>query len=81
VNLVRERAGLEALAGATLQDIWDERRAELALEEDRFFDLIRTGQASAALAGKGFVAGKHEVFPIPLTQWQLNPNLVQNNGY
>lgn len=80
VNLVRERAGLEALSGATLQQIWDERRAELALEEDRFFDLIRTGQAATALAGK-FISGKHEVYPIPAAQRQLNPNLVQNNGY
>ena len=81
VNLVRERAGLEPLAGVTIQQIWDERRAELALEEDRFFDLIRTGQAAAALANKGFTPGKHEVYPIPSAQMQLNPNLVQNNGY
>ncbi len=81
VNQVRIRAGLNALSGATLQQIWDERRAELALEEDRFFDLIRTGQAAAALADKGFVTGKHEVYPIPDAQRQLNPNLVQNNGY
>lgn len=81
VNLVRERAGLAPLAGATLQDIWDERRAELALEEDRFFDLVRTGQAPTALADKGFVAGKHEVYPIPAAQLQLNLNLVQNSGY
>lgn len=80
VNLVRVRAGLEELSGATLQQIWDERRAELALEEDRFFDLIRTGQAATALAGK-FIPGKHEVYPIPAAQRQLNPNLVQNNGY
>jgi hypothetical protein len=81
VNLVRERAGLELLSGLTLQQIWDERRAELALEEDRYFDLIRTGQASTALAGKGFTTGKHEVYPIPAAQLQLNPNLIQNNGY
>jgi starch-binding outer membrane protein, SusD/RagB family len=81
VNLVRRRAGLTDLAGVTLQDIWDERRAELAMEQDRFFDLIRTGQAAAALAGKGFTTGKHEVYPIPAAQMQLNPNLVQNNGY
>jgi hypothetical protein len=81
LNLVRERAGLVALSGATLQDILDERRAELAMEEDRFFDLIRTRQAASALAEKGFVPGKHEVYPIPSPQLQLNTNLVQNNGY
>lgn len=81
VNLVRTRASLANLTGVTLQQIWDERRAELALEEDRFFDLIRTGQAATALASKGFVAGKHEVFPIPSAQLQLNNNLLQNNGY
>jgi len=81
VNLVRIRAGLTELSGVTLQQIWDERRAELALEEDRFFDLIRTGQAPSALAGKGFTPGKHERFPIPAAQMQLNPGLTQNNGY
>lgn len=81
VNLVRERAGLLPLAGATLQQIWDERRAELAMEEDRFPDLVRTGQAATALASKGFVTGRHEVYPIPSAQMQLNPNLTQNSGY
>lgn len=81
VNLVRLRAGLTDLTGVTLQQIWDERRAELALEEDRFFDLVRTGQAPVALASKGFTVGKHEVFPIPSTQMALNSNLTQNNGY
>ncbi len=81
VNIVRRRAGLIDLAGVTLQQIWDERRAELALEEDRFFDLVRTGQAVTALQNKGFVVGKHEVYPIPAAQLQLNTNLVQNNGY
>jgi hypothetical protein len=81
VNLVRDRAGLAPLSGITKQQLWDERRAEFALEEDRFFDLIRTGQAATALASKGFVTGKHEVYPIPGTQIQLNNNLTQNNGY
>lgn len=81
VNLVRTRAGLTDLAGVTLQQIWDERRAELALEEDRFFDLVRTNQAATALAGKGFTTGKHEVFPVPSAQMQLNSHLVQNGGY
>jgi hypothetical protein len=81
VNIVRTRAGLLNLSGVTLQQIWDERRAELAMEEDRFFDLVRTGQAATTLAGKGFTVGKHEVFPIPSAQLQLNSHLTQNNGY
>jgi len=79
VNMVRRRAGLNDLAGLTLQDIWDERRAELAMEQDRFFDLVRTGQAPFVLPG--FRAGTHEVFPIPAAQLQLNLNLTQNPGY
>jgi starch-binding outer membrane protein, SusD/RagB family len=81
VNIVRRRAGLSDLAGVTLQQIWDERRAEFAMEQDRFFDLIRTGQASTALASKGFTTGRHEVYPIPAAQLQLNPFLTQNSGY
>jgi hypothetical protein len=81
VNIVRRRAGLTDLAGVSQQDIWDERRAELAMEQDRFFDLIRTGQAATALSHKGFTVGKHEVYPIPDAQRQLNTNLIQNNGY
>ncbi|HOK84962.1 RagB/SusD family nutrient uptake outer membrane protein, partial [Tenuifilum sp.] len=48
INMVRNRAGLPSISGATLQDIWDERRAELAMEEDRYFDLVRTNQAATA---------------------------------
>jgi len=81
VNLVRSRAGLGLLSGVTIQQILDERRAELAMEEDRFFDLVRTNQAAVALSSKGFTSGKHEVFPIPAAQLQLNLNLTQNNGY
>jgi len=81
VNEVRDRVRLPLLADVTIQDVWDERRAELALEEDRFFDLIRTGQAAAALGAKGFKENKHKVFPIPATQMQLNRNLEQNPEY
>jgi hypothetical protein len=81
VNIVRRRAGLGDIAGITFQQIWDERRAELAMEEDRFFDLVRTRQATSVLLNKNFKAGTNEVFPIPSAQMQLNPNLTQNNGY
>ena len=81
INEVRERVKLLPLTDVTIQDIWDERRAELALEEDRFFDLIRTGQAVKMLENKGFQENKHNLFPIPAQQRQLNINLDQNPGY
>ena len=71
LNQVRNRAGLPNTTAVSQADlrvaIWKERRLELALEHDRWFDLVRTGQAQSAMAanGKTFVVGKHEVFPIP----------------
>ncbi|WP_198675268.1 RagB/SusD family nutrient uptake outer membrane protein [Pleomorphovibrio marinus] len=49
LNLVRERAGLAAKINATLEDLKQERRVELAAEyADRHLDLIRWGDAQAA---------------------------------
>ena len=88
VNKVRARAGLAPLAGSLSQDalrqaIWQERRVELALEYgDRYFDLVRTGRAATVLKTKGFVAGKNELMPIPLSQITLSGGkLTQNPGY
>lgn len=85
VNQVRARVGLPALTSsgnALLEDIYTERRLELACEGHRFFDLIRTGRAATALATDGFVAGKNEVLPIPQSELDLSQGaLTQNNGY
>jgi len=81
INKVRGRVKLPLLSAVALQDVWDERRAELAMEEDRFFDLIRTGQAATVLAYKGFQSPKNNVFPIPLPEMELNTSLTQNPGY
>lgn len=81
INKVRDRAGLAPLGSVTLQDVYDERRAELALEEDRFFDLVRTNQAALVLGSKGYNSSKHNLFPIPDIQRQLNTNLTQNPNY
>ena len=56
-----------------------ERRVELGFEFHRFFDLVRWGIAKDILTG--FTPGKNEVFPLPQTELDLNPNLTQNPGY
>lgn len=78
LDAVRTRAGLTSVP-VTLTAIKNERRAELAGEGHRWFDLVRWGDAPAVLGSRGFVQGKHEVFPIPFretqgTKIQQNPN-------
>ena len=58
--------------------ILNERRLELAMEGDRFFDLVRTGQAATVLTG--FTKGKNELFPIPQQEITVS-HLAQNPGY
>jgi len=79
LDKVRARVGLSSVP-ATLENIYLERRLELATEGHRWFDLVRTGQAPAALASKGFTAGKNEILPIPLAEL-ANTQLVQNPNY
>lgn len=84
LNLVRQRAFGDLLhnvsgTGAVLkQAIWDERRLELAMEGDRYFDLVRTGQAATKITG--FVVGKNELFPIPQEEIDIS-GLKQNPNY
>ncbi len=59
--------------------IQHERQVELGFEMHRFFDLVRWGLAETVLPG--FVKDKHEVFPLPQTEIDLNSALVQNVGY
>ena len=61
------------------QAIRHERQVELGFELHRFFDLVRWGIAGDILPG--FQKGKHEVFPLPQTEIDLNPSLIQNSGY
>ncbi|TDD95515.1 RagB/SusD family nutrient uptake outer membrane protein [Flavobacterium cellulosilyticum] len=79
LDAVRARVGL-ASTPVSIAAIKAERRLELAGEGHRFFDLVRWGDATAALASRGFKAGKNEVFPIPYSELQ-NTLLVQNPGY
>lgn len=79
LDAVRARVGLPSVP-VTLAAIKNERRAELAGEGYRWFDLVRWGDAPAVLGSKGFVEGKHEVFPIPFSELQ-GTKLQQNKGY
>jgi hypothetical protein len=79
LNAVRARVGLPA-TGVTQTSIELERRLELAGEGLRWPDLVRWGKAATTLAFKGFVAGKHEIFPIPQAELN-NTKLVQNDGW
>lgn len=88
LNQIRTRAGLANTTAVSQGDvrtaIWKERRVEMAMEHDRFFDLVRTGQAQAAFAvdGKTFVTGKHELFPLPQAFIAQTGGLsTQNPGY
>ncbi len=88
LNQIRHRAQLgdtpATTQAAVRTAIWKERRVELAFEFDRFFDLVRTGQAESAFAadGKVFTVGKNELFPIPaIFISQANGLSQQNPGY
>jgi hypothetical protein len=92
LNKVRERArggNSGVLPDITVTDkaalrqiILDERRAELAMEGCRFWDLIRTGNAPAVLGPLGFQAGKHEKLPIPQTEIDISQGkITQNPGW
>lgn len=96
LNSIRARARAGAPAG-TLPDVTTtnqtelraairhERRIELALEHDRFFDLVRWGTAQEALhaAGKtNFSNMRDNLLPIPQQQIDLSKGvLTQNPGY
>jgi hypothetical protein len=78
-NAVRTRVGLTPVA-VTQDNIERERRLELAGEGQRYPDLLRWGKAATTLAYKGFVAGKHELLPIPQNDIN-NTKLIQNPLY
>jgi len=62
--------------------IYRERRLELAMEDLRFFDLVRQGRAEDVLSDAGFIGGTHERMPIPQREIDLSAGLLkQNPGY
>jgi len=64
---------------ALLDAIWKERRVELAMEQHRYFDLIRQGRAGEVLEN---FQSKHTVYPIPQSEIDLSGGaLSQNDDY
>ena len=95
INELRERAygdtsGNITSGDLTLDFILDERSRELYWEGQRRTDLIRYGSFTSGAylwPWKGNVANGTSVgtfrnlFPLPVRQLSINPNLTQNEGY
>lgn len=103
LNTVRQRAFGDALHNITTTDqtalqavLLKERRVELAFENKRWLDLVRTGNAIAVMNDFGakqkalysyLQPGSYNVvqtrllFPIPNAEMLLNDKLTQNPGY
>ncbi|MFD2872003.1 RagB/SusD family nutrient uptake outer membrane protein [Mucilaginibacter ximonensis] len=94
LNVIRRRAGLADYSGQTdqaslLNAIAHERQVELFTEGDRWFNLKRTGTIDAVMGGpagackaKGGTWDSHsQLYPIPVSDIQVNNNIIQNKGY
>lgn len=96
VNQVRERAGLPPLAAVTKEIVANEMRHELAFENHRWTDLIRTGKAIDVMNAFGkeikalypwilpaaFNVTKEKlVYAFPKRETDVNKLLEQNPGY
>ncbi|MBB6328542.1 hypothetical protein FHS59_004198 [Algoriphagus iocasae] len=97
VNLIRERAELDPLAGLSQSQlreaVWREKFFELSFENKTWFDMVRirkgfnvTTRQFEDYVGHQFVYGptikeRELLFPIPTAEIRNNPSLVQNPGY
>jgi starch-binding outer membrane protein, SusD/RagB family len=95
LNTVRARAGATVYTAATVPDqttfrtaVLNERRLELPLELHRWFDLIRTNTAIAALKNSGLtpitIQAYQYLYPIPQSEIDISTNksgFTQNPGY
>ncbi|GAB4024622.1 RagB/SusD family nutrient uptake outer membrane protein [Spirosoma gilvum] len=91
LNQVRTRAGLPKYGDAGYPSakystldlaIEHERRMELAVEFNRFFDLKRTNRAVTVLSAKGKSITQNKLLlPIPQTVRLQNDAVTQNAGY
>jgi len=85
INVIRERAyghNGKNLTAATLDDLYKERRFEMAWENVTRQDVIRFGTFGQPTLWRTEVTPDfRKVFPIPFQALQSNTNLQQNPGY
>ncbi|SEW04029.1 SusD family protein [Chitinophaga sp. YR573] len=91
LDVIRRRAGLNATTASTkeplLATILHERHVELFTEwGHRWLDLKRTGMVNTVMAEVtpqkgGTWQSYKQLYPLPFGDLQLNPNLIQNEGY
>ncbi len=92
LNDIRTRAGIPAISPVNAIDLLDEvaaeRRREFAFEGHRWYDLRRNQKdiergAGCTATGWCSIAYPNDQFayPIPQTEMNANPNMVQNPGY
>lgn len=86
INQIRNRAGIGSYGGVVTQtalrdEVFLQRRLELALEGHYFFDLVRTGRAVTTLSSPVW-NDNQALLPIPLREIQASGGvLTQNPGY
>ena len=91
LNQVRARAHVAPLTpGLGQNDFRDslflERRKEFIQEGQQWFDLVRQGvnvylAAQLKIAAHSAAAARDTLYPIPITEIQLDPLLTQNAGW
>ena len=79
INLIRDRAGMSALSGVNLQQVMDEKFAEMGMEwGTRYYDLLRLGwNGELSYDGRTFTDDK-SYLPYPQGQVDQLPQLDVN---
>ena len=81
LNKVRTRAGLNSLASYSLQNLKDEKRAEMFFEGERYFDLLRWGDAATVLKDKGKIWYSFYGYKEGTTEWDIREMTGPGNGW
>ena len=81
LNKTRTRSGLSALGSYNMQELKDEKRAELFFEGERFFDLVRWGDCATELADKGRTWYSFYGYASGTTNWDVRSQPGPGTGW